>query len=83
MQPGTEDLRVTSCQALDARQALLLHLPEKQGQACHRREEGGVLFLCRQPPVGCDFRASEAGFLRVTTPGFGSPAGQYKLVYGL
>lgn len=49
MQPGAQDLRVTSCQALDARQALLLHLPEKQGQACHGRG-GGVLFLGRQPP---------------------------------
>lgn len=40
MQPRTEDLRVTSCQALDVHQAFLLHLPEKQGQACHRRGGG-------------------------------------------
>lgn len=81
MQPGTKDLRVTSCQALDACQALLLHLPEKQGQACHRGEEGGVLFLCRQPPAGCDCMASEGGFVsRVTTPRLGVLVGQYKLV---
>lgn len=40
MQPPGEDLRVTGRQALDAHQALLLHLPEKQVQACHRQGGG-------------------------------------------
>lgn len=46
-------------------------------------EEGGVLFLSRQLPAGCDSKASEAGFLGVT-PWHGILASwSCKLFYGL
>lgn len=48
MQPPSEDLRVTGRQALDAHQALLLHLPEKQVQALSQAVGmGGAPSLCR------------------------------------
>lgn len=57
MQPPSKDLRVTGRQALDAHQALLFHLPEKQVQALSQAGVGeGPTpcadrgHLCHYPP---------------------------------
>lgn len=55
MQPPSEHLRVTGCQALDAHQAFLLHVPEKQVQALS--QSGGVGDP-RPPPARGTHRAS-------------------------